>query len=125
MAPKTFFTQLIIVSGIVALIIGLLGSSEMLAVHQAFSWSNWALLIIFCIALYYASAASAKNKNKNLFGQVFLVSIFFKMLLCLLLMIAYILIGKPDDKFFVLPFAIIYLFFTSFEVYFVTKLAKS
>ncbi len=124
MTPKTFYTQLAVVSGIVAIILALVHSHELIGPHQSFSWINCGFFIAFCIIIYYAMAASTKSEDKSLFGKLFLLSIFFKMLLCILIVIAYEVIVDPEDQYFIFPFGIIYLCFTSFEVYFVTKLAK-
>lgn len=124
MVPNKFYIQLSILSGIVALVLVLLNSHELIASHQSLSWISWGFFILFSIVLFYACSKSAKSENKNLFGQIFLVSIFFKMLLCALIIIAFVLLTKPPSVHFILPFFFIYLVFTIYEVYFVTKLAK-
>jgi hypothetical protein len=125
MTPKTFYSQLAIVSASVALILFILNSFELFASHQVFSWVSLLGFIIFCSLLYFVESKTVHAQDKSLFGKLFLMSIFFKMLFCVLLIIVYIVSSKPDDRYFILPFFIIYLFFTVYEVYFVSKLAKS
>jgi energy-coupling factor transporter transmembrane protein EcfT len=79
----------------------------------------------FCLLSFFLQSKSVLSSNKSLFGNVFLLSIFFKLILCGLLVIAYALIAKPSSVHFILPFFVIYLFYTVFEVYFILKLAKS
>lgn len=124
MTPNTFYKQLAMVSAIVAVVLALLNTQDLFASHQSFSWISWGFFILFCLVVFFLSSLSAKSENKSLFGQVFLLSIFFKILLCALLIIVYALVGNPQNKFFVIPFAIIYFAFTTYKVYFVTKLAK-
>ena len=125
MNSKQFYTQLGLVSTFVAVGLVLLNLSEIFAIHQLFSWICWATYVAFCAALYSTSAKTIQSNDKTLFSKVFLVSIMVKMFLSLLLIIAYVLISQTKDKYFVFPFFLIYLVFTVFEVYFITKLAKS
>jgi len=125
MTPKKFYIQLTILSIIVALLLVLLDSSNLISSHLSLSWISWGFFILFSIGLFYASSKTAKSENKNLFGQIFLLSIFFKMLFCASMLIAYMLITEPSTAHFALPFLFVYLVFTIYEVYFVTKLAKT
>ncbi|BDS12166.1 hypothetical protein [Aureispira anguillae] len=124
MTPKKFYVQLTVISGVVALSLVLLNSYQLITSHQSFSWISWGFFILFSIVLFFVCSKSAKSENKNLFGQVFLLSIFFKMLFCASMVIAFVLIAKPETVHFILPFLFIYLVYTTYEVYFVTKLAK-
>jgi len=125
MTPKKFYTQLGIISVLVAAALGALNTHELLAGHQILSWISWGFFIAFCLILFPACAKSTKSENKNLFTQIFLVSIFFKMMLSALIIVAYAILSKPKDLYFALPFFFIYLVYTVYEVYFVTKLAKT
>lgn len=125
MTPKQFYLQLTILSTIVASLLVFLEVSNLISTHLSLSWISWGFFILFSIGLFYASSRSAKSENKNLFGQIFLLSIFFKMLFCASMLIAYMLITKPETAYFALPFLFVYLIFTIYEVYFVTKLAKT
>ena len=124
MTPKKFYIQLTILSIFVALLLVLLGMSNLIGSHLFLSWISWGFFILFSVGLFYASSKSANSENKHLFGQVFLLSIFFKMLFCATILIVYMLLTKPETGHFALPFLLVYLVFTIYEVYFVTKLAK-
>lgn len=125
MDSRTFYTQLSIVSVFVALLLVMLHSTTAIAIHQVFSWISWGFFVLFCIVLYYLAALSTQSTDKGLFARVFLYSIFFKMLFSILIIVAYVLITKTKDMYFVFPFLIVYLFFTIFEVSFITKLSKT
>lgn len=125
MTRSKFYTQLGVVAAIVALILLLLNQFDLFATHQAFSLVSWAVFIAFCLSIYSISVKTMDSPDKTLFSKVFLISIMVKMFLSLTLIITYILAIKPQDKYFVFPFFISYVFFTIYEVYFITKLAKS
>lgn len=124
MTVTKFYTQLSILSIAVAMGLALLHRSEWMAPYQVLSWLSWGFFIVFSIAVFYACTKSANSKNKQLFGQLFLLSIVFKLFFCGLLLIGFILLAKPDTMYFGYPFLFIYLVYTVYEVYFVTKLAK-
>jgi hypothetical protein len=124
MTPKNFYIQLTVISIIVALLLVLLDTSKLISSHLSLSWISWGFFILFSIGMFYASSKSATSENKNLFGQIFLMSILLKMFFCATMLIVYMLVTKPQTAFFALPFLLVYLVFTIYEVYFVTKLAK-
>ncbi len=93
--------------------------------HLIFSWVSLLFFVLFCYYLFSIGSKSAKSENRNLFGQLFLVSTFFKMLISILIIVGYAAVVKPNNLFFVFPFFAIYAIFTVYEVYFMTKLAKS
>jgi len=124
MTKQVFFKQLAIIAVLVGLAIGGLHTIEQLYPHQSLSWISWGFFILFCWAMFVIGSKSANSENKNLFGQLFLVSTFFKMLLSILIIVGYAILTKPTDFYFVLPFFAIYTIFTIYEIYFMTKLAK-
>ncbi len=124
MTATVFYKQLVSLSLFVALIILGLQWVEQLGRHQILSWVSWFFFIIFCWGQFKMGSSSAKSENKNLFGQIFLIATFFKMLLSILILLVYAIANKPGDLFFVFPFFIIYTIYTVYEVYFMTKLAK-
>lgn len=125
MKAQQFYTQLGIVSALMAILLMGLNQYDLFAAHQTFSWATCFAFILFCVGLYHISVKTVHSNNKNLFGQVFLLSIFFKILLCATMVIVYALVKRPEKVHFIIPFLLTYLCYTIYEVYFVTKLAKS
>ena len=125
MTKVVFFKQLIAITALVALGLFALVQVDSMAIHQALSWTSWLFFSIFCLGLYLASVRANQDKNKNRFGQVFLIGTFFKMMLSILLIIVYTLWIKPTDLYFVFPFFGIYTIYTIFEVYFMVKLSRN
>lgn len=125
MTPTNFYKQL----GLVTLttIIAVVGINQLLPIigqHHVLSWVSITFFSLFCWALFYIGLRTTKSTNKNLFGQVFLVATFFKMLLSILVLVVYAIATKPDNLTFVFPFLGIYIIYTTYEVIFMTKLAK-
>lgn len=125
MDTKKFYAQLTALGLLAALAIVPMHQHELIQNYQLFSWVSWGFFILFSIAVFAICSKAAESKNKNTFGQVFLLSILFKLMFCGLWVITYALVFKPKSAHFILPFLLIYVAFTAYEVYFVTKLAKT
>ena len=125
MSKVLFYKQLGGLTLIVALALLATNQIDLLAMHQGLSWTSWLFFSLFCWGLYTIGARTVQNNNPNLFGQVFLVGTFFKMLLSILLIVVYALLAKPSDLYFVFPFFGIYTIYTIFEVYFMVKLSRN
>lgn len=124
MTAKQFYTQLSVISIGVAVLLGVLHQYTWMQPYQSLSWLSWGFFIAFSIGVFYACAKSADSDNQQLFGQLFLLSIVFKLLFCGLLLIGFIFLARPNTLYFAYPFLFIYVVYTVYEVYFVTKLAK-
>lgn len=125
MTNTNFYKQLGIVTLItVLLVVGINQILPIIGRHQVLSWVSITFFSLFCWALFYVGIRTAKSNNKNLFGQVFLVATFFKMLLSILVLVVYAIATKPGNLTFVFPFLGIYIIYTTYEVIFMTKLAK-
>lgn len=125
MSTKKFYLQLGVLALLVALAMLPMHQHALIHDYQLFSWISWGFFLLFSVGVFVACSKAAKSENKNLFGQIFLLSIVFKLMICGLLVIAYVLLVKPSSVHFILPFLLIYVSFTIYEVYFVTKLAKT
>ena len=81
------------------------------------------LFLVICVALFFVGRRSAGAENRMLFGNVFLGATMLKMLLCGMLVVGYVILGRPESKLFIIPFFWSYLVYTGFEVYFLMKLS--
>lgn len=81
------------------------------------------LFIGICVGIFFLGRRSAGNKNRMLFGNVFMVATMAKMLLCGIMVVAYVLLAEPTNKLFIVPFFWCYLVYTAFEVYFLMRLS--
>ena len=80
--------------------------------------------VVFTVLAFRLHLMAVKSDDKTLFSRIFMVSIFLKLMGCILLVIGHILINKPETYHFVLPFFLIYIVYTIFETLYISRLAK-
>ncbi|MBR9922998.1 MAG: hypothetical protein GYB31_19400 [Bacteroidetes bacterium] len=125
MPVRSFITQLSILTLItLVLLLGVHYFIPSLQKHQALSWSSLAVFVLITILMYWVGKQTATSKNRNMFSAVVLGSVFGKMAFSLLIVVIYTREVEPDSKYFILPFFVVYLIFTIFETYFLTRLGK-
>jgi hypothetical protein len=127
MTRYRFFVQLLALNLVLfAALAALIHFAPYFAEHQGFYLISTAALALLTIVLFEVGLRTHQSPNLQLFGQVFLGSIGFKMLITLFILIVYLkkYPPDPDDKIFVLPFFAIYIAFTAYEIYFLTILGK-
>jgi hypothetical protein len=126
MHPKSFFQNLLLVSASTALVLAIVHFMAPLAqVHWKFSVGSVLLFALVCIGLFYAGQNAARSKNKFAFTNLVSVSVFGKMVLAMAALFMYQQTAMPSNQWFVGIFLWCYVVFTGFEVWFMTKLAKS
>jgi len=76
------------------------------------------------ILAYYLGKRIAESGAKYVFIRMTVVLIFVKMFIGVGLVVYHVRNALPDDKLFILPFLIIYLIFTIFEIYVLEKLGR-
>lgn len=122
-------SQFIVNLGIITLlsvvfIFGLNYHPKMLSA-QILSWSTISIFVVLSGMVYFFGAYAAKQKNKNTFTSLVLLVMMAKMFLCVLIVAIYVKTYEPTNNFFLIPFFSIYLIYTIFEVYIMTRLGKS
>lgn len=93
--------------------------------HWKFSIASVLLFSLVCIGLFYAGKSTAQSKNKFAFTNLVSVSVFGKMVLAMAALFMYQQVAMPTNQWFVGIFLWCYVVFTAFEVWFMTKLAKT
>lgn len=123
MSIKQFYIQLAFTTGFAGLILYLL------ARFSGFK-SGWFPLVglifffLFSILIFHLGLNSAGHQDRNRFTGVVMGMIFLKLVLTLGIVLFYDKMVAPLGIHHVLSFLIAYLFFTFFEVYFMSKLAR-
>jgi len=74
--------------------------------------------------MFYLGNMAAKSSNKYMFNNIIIGNMILKMFLCVIIVMVYKNIYQIESRAFLLPFLVIYLAYTIFETYFLTKLAK-
>lgn len=128
MTRYKFFIQLLGINlALLALLTTLTQAYAALQAHQGLYLASLGALSLLCFILFEVGHITARSPNIQLFGQFFLASIGIKMFIALVVFILYIKKYPPEagQQWFVLPFLLIYLVFTAFEIGFLSKIAKT
>ena len=81
------------------------------------------LFTIQSIILFFVLHVSVKNKNRQIFISVTLINMIVKMILSIGVLLYYREILNPTDGKFLIPFLVVYTFFTVFETSIMIKIA--
>ncbi len=124
MEQRRFFVQLGLLSLSVGLI--LLGQTFIPALypHRYFGWGLWAFFIGFTILTFFVARRAAHSSNLNTFSSVVLGAISGKMFCTIVIFLLYSKMVETKTVVVIVPFLVIYLAYTAFELYFLTKLGK-
>lgn len=125
MTKQSFFKGLAGVSVGLGLLLLLQNFFPPIKEHQVFNWISWFFFIVFTLLVYIMADRAAKSPNLNVFSSVILGVIFIKMVFILFAVVIYKKVAAPESLWFLIPFFIIYLTFTIFEVYFISILGKT
>ncbi len=122
---KSFFSQLLILSGAVVGILAM-GGKMLPAIYAQipFAIATTVLFMILCTALFFAGRKAAISTQKLAFNNLVLSSVFGKMVLAIAWLLGFRSVAQPHDDWYVLIFLFIYVVFTVFEVIFMSKLAR-
>lgn len=124
MNHREFFIQLTLLTVFAAIGLWFFHEIPWLRAHINFSLACLVIFTIMTILMFFAARQAAMSSNKNDFTTVALGFSGGKIFLSALLILVYIKLGKPDTRFFVLPFLGIYVVYTVFEVYFMMRLGQ-
>lgn len=83
------------------------------------------IFIAILIGAYYFGQMAIRSASKSRFIQLVMMIIVIKMLVCVLIIAVYVQLVVPDTKLFVIPFLLIYLIFTIFEVIVLERIART
>lgn len=84
-----------------------------------------AVFVLINILAYFAGVRAVHSQSKYRFVHLMMGLIIFKMLICVVLVLAHLKINQPESRLFVFPFLMIYLIFTFFEIYVLEKIART
>lgn len=126
MESSTFFKWLaavtFVTAGILAGLHFLLPEAQR---HWKFAIASIALFALICIGLFFAGLNAARSKSRAAFINLVSGSVFGKMVLAIAFLFVYQRIAKPDNEWFVGIFLTCYVVYTGFEIWFMTRLART
>ena len=125
MSPRSFLIQLSILTFLV-LILSFVSSFMHLDEELiTMTWVSIICFTIFCLFIFYMGLKTVGSTNKYSFNNVVLLSVGVKMMFAVLFLLIYREVVKPQSQYVVVPFLAIYIIYTIFETYFMTKLSNS
>jgi hypothetical protein len=124
MGIRVYLTYFTILTILLTLILSYFQFNESLSGYSLLSWISLILFSLFSLIFYFGGKKTIKSEDIHLFSKFFLAATVIKMLTSLTVVLLYFFIVKPLDKLFIIPFFLVYLFFTIFEVYFMSKIGS-
>lgn len=124
MSTRNFFKYLLLLSLIVAIALFFFHRLPQFQPFSTISWISLLFFISLSLMMYFVGYATAISQDKNAFSRMLLFFTASKMLLSVLILVAYYELAKPVSGLFVVPFLVIYVAYTIFETWFMMKLAK-
>ncbi|MEM9822458.1 MAG: hypothetical protein AAF985_15355 [Bacteroidota bacterium] len=124
MTKGDFFYQLSFLTLGLGLMLTILHQFPAFQTDYQLSILSCLFFVFFSIVIYMVGYSAAQSSEKHLFTNVIVTFVFSKMLLSIVLVIAYHRLVEPSSNLFLIPFFVIYLFYTIFETHFMIKLGK-
>jgi hypothetical protein len=126
MTSAAFFKRLLFLTLLVGVSLILLHQSAAAArPHAAFAAATVILFVAICIGIFYAGLSALRSTNRYAFNNLVSVSVFGKMVAAIAFLFVYQRLLHPPNQWFVGIFLLCYVTYTIFEVWFMTRLAKS
>ena len=88
------------------------------------SWITIASFTVLTIIMYLISFQSLKSENTGRFLSLFMGFTMLKMVFAVAIIVLYQHFSNPESNLFVFPFFLLYLIYTSYEIWFMTKLGR-
>lgn len=121
---KLFFIQLAKVTLLTILI--LFGLSFVPAINAYSDFSIYSIIyfVLFSIVLFFLGKVTVSAKNVHLFTGLIMAMMFFKIIFSVAFIYLYTKMTSPQTSFYIFPFLIVYLIYTIFEVYYMSKVGQ-
>ena len=90
--------------------------------YQILSISGFIFFNLLSLGAFFLGKKSLNSSNKFLFNNLVIVNVMIKMFISVAIIIVFQKYAEPATNWFVLPFLTLYLVYTIFETYILTKL---
>ncbi len=124
MSSRSFLLQLLIISLTTALLLFGLHRIPQLAADFPLSIASLLFFVALSAGMFFLARYTAGLTNRNMFTNVILGFTMLKMIASAGIVLGYWFLVEPTSKLFVLPFFLVYLIFTCFEIYFMIRLSR-
>lgn len=122
---KQFWLGLAATVGLSICLTGGLHLLERLSPYWGLSALTIGIFTLLSIVAFFAGKFASTSSNKHLFTNLIMGFTLVKMILSGMIVIGYQMLAEPEDKLFVLPFFLLYILFTAFEMFVMIKQARA
>ena len=112
----SFTRNLLILTGLIACIIGLLVYTTAYNVVHPYTWYILAFFVFVTVFTYQLTKKGYQEDEEN-FQLYYFGSMAFRVVMCLAVVVLYILFAEDRHLQFTLNFFVLYFIFTGFEIY--------
>ncbi len=125
LTSKRFYQGLVITLIASALTAGYAGELLDVSEHNLLMYLSIGFFTALAIGVFHLSERAARMNSRNFFMQIVMINTMAKMFGSVALVIGYFYITKPNTTKFIVPFLIVYLFYTIFDAYFMMKQSRN
>lgn len=125
MVRKNFFYSLSILTSTLLVMVLLLHGRGEIGKFTDFSVYCIFTFVGLSILIYVLGENAIKSSNKYAFNNLVVINMIIKMVVSVLVIFIYKQLNEVTSRAFIIPFLVIYLTYTIYETYFLTRLAKN
>ena len=92
--------------------------------YTTLTWIAIGMFALISVLVFFLANKAINSDNKYSFLNIVVMNLFVKIMASFIIVVAYVKMTEPQDKWYLIPFTMIYLIFTIFETYFLSKAAK-
>lgn len=112
-----------------AIVVSVIAYFGLISFFPSFTYTDLTIIAIamfsaISVMIFYLANRAIKSDNKYSFLNIVVMNLFIKIMLSFIVVVTYVKMTNPEDKWYLIPFTMIYLIFTIFETYFLSKAAK-
>ena len=120
-----YLKKLILFSAIILIFSFLVFQFPLLKPFQSFVWYSISFFTFLSFITHFILTKGMSEKSSNSFLTFVYLAIFAKMILCVLAVLAYFFIEKPEKIYFIIPFFLLYICYTSFDTIHLVQKSKN
>lgn len=124
MTQPTFLKQMGFVSLAIAALLVVLYSFMPFQPYWGLGLISWLMFALLTFLMFYFGKKAAASSNRNNFTTLILGVTVVKMFLAIGVVFLYFSIAQPTSRMFVVPFLLVYFFYTIYETYVLMVLSK-
>ena len=112
-----------------AIVVSAVSYFGLISFFPSFTYTDLSIIAIIMFSIislliFYLANKAIQSDNKYSFLNIVVMNLFIKIMLSFIVVVTYVKMTNPEDKWYLIPFTMIYLIFTIFETYFLSKAAK-